>query len=86
MKILHFRLFQGKHLFAGRSTYLLVKKYWGSSHFPLNRDTLESQIIRGVGIIGKGGGGTIIQDSRVLFSGECLLTVTPEITEIKDIL
>ena len=36
VKILHSRLFQGKYLFAGRSTYLLVKKDWGSSHFPVN--------------------------------------------------
>ena len=32
----HSKLFQGKYLFPGGSTYLLVNKYWGSSYFPVN--------------------------------------------------
>ena len=36
MKMRHSKLFQGKYLFPGGSTYLLVNKYWGSSYFPVN--------------------------------------------------
>ena len=36
VKIPHPRLFQGKYLFPGGSTYLLVNTYLGSNYFPVN--------------------------------------------------
>ena len=36
MKVPHFKLFEGKYLFPGGSTHILVNKYWMNSYFPVN--------------------------------------------------
>ena len=36
VKIPYSKLFQGEYLFLEGSTYLIVNKYWESSHFPGN--------------------------------------------------